>query len=86
MLKIIGKQDIVISKKDYDANMNKASLKGYKLGIKVGRQEGLMAKVTPNEIRKCFCTYIDDDIITCANFDSEEEKIERIKEWSIKGE
>ena len=54
MLKNIGKDDIVISKKDYDANINKAFIKGYKLGIKAGRQEGLMAKVTPNEIRKCF--------------------------------
>lgn len=30
------------------------------------------------------CAYLDDDIITCANFDSEEEKIECIKKWSVK--
>lgn len=34
------------------------------------------------------CAYLDtdNDWITCVNFDSEEEKIERIKDWSVKPE
>jgi len=52
MLRIIGKQDFVISKKDYNADINKAFLQGYNLGLQAGRQEGMMSKVTPNEIRK----------------------------------
>lgn len=42
---------IVISKKDYDARIAKAFTEGYTLGHKAGRQEGLMAKITPNELR-----------------------------------
>lgn len=52
MFKFVEKQDIVISKKDYDAAINKAFMEGYKLGLQAGRQEGLMAKITPNELRK----------------------------------
>jgi len=34
------------------------------------------------------CAYLDsdNDWITCVNFDSEEEKEERIKQWSVKPE
>lgn len=53
MFKFVEKQDIVISKKDYAANITKAFMEGYDLGLQAGRQEGLMTKVTPNELRKC---------------------------------
>lgn len=43
--------NIVISKKDYDATITKAFMEGYNLGLQAGRQEGLMAKMTPNELR-----------------------------------
>lgn len=53
MLKKVEKTDIVISKKDYDALMNKAFMEGYELGHRAGLQEGFMCKNTPNDVRKC---------------------------------
>ena len=45
-------RDIVISKKEYDAMINKAFMEGYDLGLRTGRQEGFMAKNTPNDLRE----------------------------------
>ena len=44
---------VVMSVKEYNAALNKAYLQGYQRGLSTGRQEGLMSRYTPNEIRKC---------------------------------
>ena len=43
---------LLFLKKDYDARIAKAFTEGYNLGHKAGLQDGLMAKITPNELRK----------------------------------
>jgi hypothetical protein len=41
-----------MSTKEYNAALNKAYLEGYKCGFDAGKQEAVMSKVTPNELRK----------------------------------
>lgn len=46
--------DMFISKKKYDAALNKAYIEGYELGRKTGAAEGFMDKHTMNHIREMF--------------------------------
>lgn len=48
------RSEVSMSTKEYNAALNRATIKGYNLGFSAGRQEALMSRYTPNEIRKAF--------------------------------
>lgn len=43
---------IILSNKQYNAELNKVFLEGYERGKEEGKRENLYARVTPNELRR----------------------------------
>ena len=43
---------VIISSAEHQALLNQQYISGYKAGYEIGKVDGFMSKITPNEIRK----------------------------------